>query len=211
MEVLISKKTRKDINKEKVTKAALKFFSEKGIENSKVSEIAESVGLTERSAFRYFETKNDLVLASALYFWNNAVLNINNSLLNENYDNLNGLEKIKIILSKYGDLYHTSKKELIFCDEAETYLNRTEKVALLKRRPPLNLEQSNDPLAKAIREGLKDGSIKNIKEINLIYLNTYDALLGFIQKLSLTDELLSNEDANLRLKLFINSLIKMYE
>lgn len=211
MEVLISKKTRKDINKEKVIKAALKFFSEKGIENSKVSEIAESVGLTERSAFRYFETKNDLVLVSALYFRNNAVLNINNSLLNENYDNLNGFEKIKIILSKYGDLYHTSKKELIFCDEAETYLNRIEKATLLKRRPPLNLEESSDPLAKAIREGLKDGSIKNIKEINLIYLNTYDALLGFIQKLSLTDELLSNEDANLRLKLFINSLIKMYE
>ena len=59
---------RKNIHKEKVIYAALEFFSENGIENSKVSDIANKAGVTERTVFRYFKTKNDLVLAAALLF-----------------------------------------------------------------------------------------------------------------------------------------------
>ena len=53
-----AKPSRKSQNKEKVVSAALDFFSEYGIENSKVGDIALQAGLTERSAFRYFKTKN---------------------------------------------------------------------------------------------------------------------------------------------------------
>ena len=47
-------------------------------------------------------------------------------------------------------------------------------------------------------------------DIGLIYLNTYDGLLGFMQKLALSEELSNEKDARRRLDLFIDSLIKMY-
>ena len=56
------KPTRKLQNKEKVIQIALEFFCDQGIENSKVSDIAARAGLTERTVFRYFATKSDLVL-----------------------------------------------------------------------------------------------------------------------------------------------------
>lgn len=201
---------RKNIHKEKVIYAALEFFSENGIENSKVSDIANKAGVTERTVFRYFKTKNDLVLAAALLFWNNRVSEINELMKDDEIKNLNGIDRVKFILKKYTELYDFAKKELIFCYEAETYLNRSEKLILLKNRPPKDFNKSNDPLAKAIRVGLKDKTIKNNDNIDLIYLNTYDSLLGFMQKLALTEDLSNDENIKKRLDLFIDSIIKMY-
>ena len=52
-----------------VTEVALDCFLANGIEKTKVADIALRSGLTERSIFRYFETKADLVLAASLLYW----------------------------------------------------------------------------------------------------------------------------------------------
>ena len=51
-----------------VTEVALDCFLANGIEKTKVADIALRSGLTERSVFRYFETKADLVLAASLLY-----------------------------------------------------------------------------------------------------------------------------------------------
>lgn len=202
--------SRKTLHKEKVIHVALDFFSTFGIENSKVSDIAIKANLTERTVFRYFATKNDLVLATALLFWNSASSRINRLMEEEQNKSLKGIDKVRFILNQYASLYDSSKKELIFCDEAETYLSRCGKSILLSNRPPIDFYKSNEPLAKAIKDGILDKSIKDNKDIGLIYLNTYDGLLGFMQKLALSEELSNEKDARRRLDLFIDSLIKMY-
>lgn len=205
------KPTRKLQNKEKVIQIALEFFCDQGIENSKVSDIAVQAGLTERTVFRYFATKSDLVLASALYFWENAQANIRAQMEKNLQGALNGIDKVRFILNQYASLYESSKKELIFCDCAETYLNRSDRLVLLSHRPPVDFCQSTDPLAKAIKEGLVDGSIPPNKNIGLIYLNTYDGLLGFMQKLALSEENNRLAENKIRLELYVESLIKMYQ
>lgn len=206
-----TKPTRKLKNKEKVIQIALEFFCDQGIENSKVSDIAARAGLTERTVFRYFTTKSDLVLASALYFWENAQANIRLQMEKNLQGALNGIAKVRFILNQYASLYESSKKELIFCDCAETYLNRSDRLVLLSHRPPVDFYQSMDPLAKAIKDGLVDGSIPPNKNIGLIYLNTYDGLLGFMQKLALSEENNRLAENKIRLELYVESLIKMYQ
>lgn len=205
------KPSRRELNKERVVRVALSFFISLGIENSKVSEIGKSAGLTERSVFRYFETKNDLVLASALLFWKETVKAIEEKIEVLSTEKLSGIEEVGCILSLYANLYFTSKQELIFCEEAETYLNRSGKIIYLKNRPPLNFETSNDPLARAIKKGLKDGTIKNSSNIAFIYSNTYDSLLGFLQKMALNNDLMNDEIAKNRLNLFVESIIGIYK
>lgn len=206
-----NKSSRKELNKEKVIKVALSFFVKYGIEMSKISEIGKAAGLTERSVFRYFETKNNLVLATALLFWKKAVKNIKEKMDLTMDAKLSGIEQVRFVLSLYAELYFSSKEELIFCDEAETYLNRTGKIILLKNRPPLNFLESNEPLARAIKNGIEDGTIKNREEMCFIYSNTYDSLLGFLQKMALSNELMSDEVAKIRLNLFVDSIIGIYK
>lgn len=205
------KPTKKHKNKEKVIQMALEFFCDQGIENSKVSDIATKAGITERTVFRYFATKSDLVLAAALYFWENAQTNIRAQMEKNLRGALKGIDKVRFILNQYASLYESSKKELIFCDCAETYLNRSDRLVLLSHRPPIDFYQSTDPLAKAIKEGIEDGSILPNKNIGLIYLNTYDGLLGFMQKLALSEENNRLAENKVRLELYVESLIKMYQ
>ena len=47
-----------------VTEKALECFIKNGINNTRVSEIAAESGLTQRSVFRYFPSKDDIVIAA---------------------------------------------------------------------------------------------------------------------------------------------------
>ena len=62
----------RESNIQLVTEKALECFVERGIDNTRVSDIAKSAGLTERSVYRYFPTKSDIVIAAALCYWARA-------------------------------------------------------------------------------------------------------------------------------------------
>lgn len=207
----MEKSNRKENNKKRVIEAALKLFIKNGIENTKVTDIASASKLTERSVFRYFETKSDLVLSAALLFWNNAVLKINTEINKDKYEKMNGIKKVRAILNLYTGLFFSSKEELIFTIEAETYLNRCGKISLLENKPPIDFYKSNDPLAVAIKEGISDGSVKSIDNIELVYLNTYDCMLGLMQKMVLDKKSSETDIYKVRLELFIDSLMGIFE
>lgn len=195
-------------NKQKVTETALECFVNKGIFNTKISEIAEASGLTDRSIYRYFENKVDLVLQAALLFWDSNVKKAeqvyNNSMVNE----LRGTEQIREVLLSYAQLYFTDRKRLIFIHEAEIFLYHERKGSHLSSRPPLPYSSFSAPLSKAIKRGLEDGSIR--KDINheSLYYSAYDSLLGLMQKMAINNEYapLSDEDAYVRLHDFCDLL-----
>lgn len=177
--------TRKEANISRVVRVALTKFVRDGIEGSKVSDIAKIAHLTERSVFRYFETKSDLVLASGLLFWQEVKNLVSKNIHNPNDSPNKGIEDIEEILNKYTSVYFNYYKQLIFVHEAESYLYRSGKELLSKTNVLTSYESSEDPLALAIQKGLKDGSVRSDINIEDAYLNTYDSLLGFLQKLAL--------------------------
>lgn len=199
-------------NKQNVVEAALACFIEHGIERTKISEIARRAELTERSIYRYFETKADLVLSAALLFWEENQKKIERSLADSAQDK-KGIEQIYDILCAYAELYFTSRQKIIFVQEAEGYLNRNGKSAFLDNKPPTPFFGSRAPLAKAIRAGIADGSVKAGDNVELLYYNTYDALLGLLQKMAIMrDESAANEiDARQRLSSFCALLTASFE
>jgi AcrR family transcriptional regulator len=199
-------------NKRTVIEAALACFLEQGIEQTKISEIARRAELTERSIYRYFETKADLVLASALLFWDDNQQKIERAHA-DSAQSKSGTAQIYEILCAYADLFFTNRREIIFVQEAEGYLNRNGKSALLDNKPPTPYESSRAPLANAIRAGIADGSVKAGANVELLYYNTYDALLGLLQKMAMTQDGLATSgiDARERLNRFCRLLTASFE
>lgn len=182
--------SRKEANIQKVINAALDSFIKYGIEDSKISDIAATAGLTERSVFRYFDTKSDLVLAAAMLFWDRvkkSVTKSGNEVLEDNKANPNssGIKEVETILKNYTHIYFNQSKQLVFVHEAEAYLYRHGKEKLLNNSPILSFQDSTDPLAIAIKKGLEDGSICKDIDIEDLYYNTYDSILGVLQKLAI--------------------------
>lgn len=188
-------------NKRTVIEAALACFLEKGIEQTKISEVARRAELTERSVYRYFETKADLALAAALLFWEDNQQKIEQAHA-RSAEEKSGIAQIYEILCAYADLYFTNRQKIIFVQEAEVYLNRNGKSALLDNKPPTPYESSHAPLANAIRAGLADGSVRANVNVKLLYYNTYDALLGLLQKMAISQDGVATNGIDARQRLF---------
>ena len=171
-------------NKQRVVKTALDYFVEKGIERSRVSDIAKDSGLTERSVFRYFENKPALVLDALLYLWNSRITEMSNYFRDLEINDLTGKERCLKILLAYGSLFMPSKKELIFVEEAEVYLYRMNLQDKIKFDPLKPYVDGEGPLQKAIKKGIADGSIRDCEELEYFYNNCFDTLLGLLQKLA---------------------------
>ncbi len=168
-----------------VTEKALDCFLENGIEKTKISDIAQLSGLTERSVFRYFETKADLVLAASLLYWNRVLERIDR-MSHENSDgSTTGLEDAGKILICYSKLYRLDPKGMRFTLDAELTLHSAGRLHEIRNQPPEPYETSGGPMAKAIRKGLADGSISPEVDVKEIYYNSYDAILGIMQRLSI--------------------------
>lgn len=198
-------------NKRTVIEAALDCFIEQGIEQTKISEIARRAELTERSVYRYFENKADLALSAALLFWDDNQQKIERAHVKSAPDQ-SGIAQIYEILCAYAELYFSDRQKIIFVQEAEGYLNRNGKSALLDNKPPTPFESSRAPLANAIRAGIADGSVKSAN-VELLYYNTYDALLGLLQKMAITQDGAATNgiDAKQRLTSFCKLLTASFE
>ena len=98
----------REANIKKVVKKALEMFTENGIVNTKVNDIAIACNLTERSLFRYFKTKSDLVIASCIMFWRN--------LYQESFKAYDSLDKNIDIFEK---IFQVGFRYFISCKEIE--------------------------------------------------------------------------------------------
>ena len=206
----MSNSETREKNKQKVVETALNFFVEQGIDQTKVKDVAESAGLTERSVFRYFPTKADLVLAAAVYFWEQTVQGSKEVWESIEKENKPGTEQILQILTAYAFIFFERKKELIFIGEAELYLYRLDMLKNFKSKPVTSYKSGTGPLSKAIRREIKAGNLKESKELELFYLNCFDSVLGLLQKLATQayDNNLTEDEQKERLSCFCKSLVK---
>ncbi len=168
-----------------VVEKALGCFIEQGIEKTKVSQIAERAGLTERSVFRYFKTKTDLVLAASYMYWDKVMEYIEKKHPAEEREGMTGLEEIGELLCCYSELYLDDPKGIRFTLDAELILHAAGKNQEHRNQPPEPYESSNGQVARAIRKGLADGSIPPDVDVKELYYNSYDSILGIMQRLSI--------------------------
>lgn len=206
------KPSRRDINKERVIRQALRCFVEKGIESTKISDIAKLADITDRSIYRYYATKADLVLDTALLFWSEAMEQVDGQAQLALSGEKCGAECILSILRGYAHLYFTHRQIFVFVHEAEAYLNRCGKALLVENKPPAPFEDCAGPLSAAIHKGIKDGSVRTDIDLSSLYYNTYDALLGLLQKLAIggRNNAVDEENARIRLDQFCAMMESFY-
>lgn len=85
-------------NIKKVLQEAIKCFQEFGIENSKISTIAKRSGVDQRSIYRYFSGKEDLVTKATLYFWKHIFNDWDSLKSRPDFQNLTGKEQVQTVL-----------------------------------------------------------------------------------------------------------------
>lgn len=178
----MSMEEKRDRNRRLVTERALELFLEKGVDGVTIREVAERSGLTERSVYRYFYTRADLVLACSFLFWDGIREEVEKLVSDASYKGMKGIDQIRIMLKFYSSLFVKSPEGVRFILGAEMALDKSGVNVDIKDRPPGRYEDASTPLVHAIKAGIEDGSVSADVDHAEIYYMLYDAILGTMQR-----------------------------
>ena len=138
-----------------VTQTALACFVENGIDKTTIRDIAHRAGLTERSVYRYFATKDELVVAAAFLYWDRAKAQAAQALVSARQPGMTGIEEIRVLLHSYAGLIFTDPAGIRFSLDAEVALCNAGRQHAVVNRPPERFEvaRSRRPSAAASPTG----------------------------------------------------------
>ena len=129
-----------------VTQTALACFVENGIEKTTIRDIAQHAGLTERSVYRYFAGKDELVIAAAYLYWDRAKELAAQSLAKQRRRGMTGIEEIRVLLRSYAELIFTDPAGIRFSLDAEVALCNAGRQHAVINRPPERFEVAPGPI-----------------------------------------------------------------
>ena len=176
----------KDLKRSFLITVATDLFLANGIEEVTIGDIAKAAEVGEMTIYRYFGKKQSIV--------NEVVINLQEKVL-LNYFKLdsgvNGFEKLSIFYNSYLEVFKTRPQYFRFIREFDL---------LMMKEDDKNLKQYEDGLSyfkkayfDAYELGLKDKTVKEVKELELFYFTSTHALIELCKKLSYEQSVLEQD------------------
>lgn len=171
-----------------IVDAAEKVFFEKGLDASSMDDVAEKAELSKGTLYLYFKSKEELYLA--IHLRGNRILR--DMFAEAANSPFNGLEKTRAIgrayfeyFQKYPDYFNA----MIYYESREINLAETSPVA---QQCMLLGKETLDILAQAIRDGIKDGSIRSSIDPVKTAISLWGQSTGIIQIIALKEDIINH-------------------
>lgn len=165
------------------------LFMTRNISDVTIKDIADEAGVGEATVYRYFKTKNNIVIQCAM--------NLGKGVFEEYFElskGKTGLEKLDIFYNAYLKIFKKSPGHFYFIKEFDAFMCSRGEVSLLEYETSL-VSQFKDIFMEAYELGLKDGTVKEIKNIDVFYFSTTHSLLELCKKLSMKKGILEQDKA----------------
>lgn len=205
---------QKKRRKEEVVLAASEVFKKQGIENTKMTDIAEKAEIGVASVYRYFKTKPDLAVEVACKFWSDEISELYQYYTQEEFLHKNGITKVKEILEVYLKLYEEHQDFIRFMDEFDRYVIK-ENISKEKLKTyEKSIIDLKSLLLNAIEEGNEDGTIRRDLAREEFYFSINHALMSLCQKLILRSDVLESDKyvkSEDQIKMIIEMAVKYIE
>ena len=153
-------------NIEKVFKAAMTLFSKQNVTNTTLQMIADEAGVSTRSIVNYFNTRENLLLATHQRYIEYAFVELNKFGETEEYQKLNGREQVlaltrhilEFVPKYYNHIY--AMKEIVI--EVTAAGIASDEKFISECVMSLSL-----PVIEAMKKGMKDGSVNLPNGLNI--------------------------------------------
>ena len=157
---------------------ATDLFMSRSIQEVTIRDIAISAQVGEATIYRYFGKKQELVVQAAMKI---------QGIVSKDYfrldEKLNGFQKLEAFYLSYLNIFDNHRDFYKFLSEFDSYMSVENKDVL---NPYENaIDQYKSAFMNAYKQGLKDGSVKEQKDIELFYFSTTHSILELCKKLAL--------------------------
>ena len=193
----------KDFKLDFILNTATELFVTCGIGDVTIKDIADKAEIGEATVYRYFGTKTNIVLACALALGKKAY---------EEFFDLSkgktGYEKVEIFFNSYLNLFKKSPSYFYCIKEFDAYMCARGEVSLNEYEKSIDLFKKD--FMEAYKLGLSDGSVKEIKQVEVFYYSTTHALLELCKKLSMKKGVLEQDKSlkkNSEIKCLVNIIL----
>jgi len=155
------------------------IFAETGIERVTMKDVAKAAGIGIASLYRYYSTKQELVLAIGTWAWQQYVAEQMAKLGKAEEQKKTGAERLELYLNAFLDLYRNHKDLLRFNQFFNVYL-QSEHIPLDKLRPYNTLiGKLEERFALSCQAGQEDGTLrKDLSEEEIFSTVTHLMLAG---------------------------------
>jgi AcrR family transcriptional regulator len=177
----------KDVKFEFILNTATELFMTRNISDVTIKDIADAAGVGEATVYRYFKTKNNIVVACAI--------NLGKSVYKDYFDmskGKTGYDKLEMFYKSYLNLFKKSPSHFYFVREFDAYMIAHSDVSLVDYEKGL-VDQFANVFIEAYEAGLADGSVKEVKNVEIFYFATTHALLELCKKLSMKKGVLEQD------------------
>lgn len=176
----------KDKAKDFIIDEACKLFLEKSISGVTMSDIAKEVGVGDATMYRYFGTKQNIVMAVAV--------KLAKEVYEEYFANSSkktGYERIKDFFYRYLEIFVKHNSYFSFIREFDAFI-LTEAKEKFDYESEIDLYK--DRFFEAYKLGLEDGSISRLDNPELFYYSTTHSLLNLCKTLSFNGSLITQDE-----------------
>ncbi|MBU3110132.1 TetR/AcrR family transcriptional regulator [Clostridium lacusfryxellense] len=184
---------QKKKRKKEVVIAAISVFKENGIDNSKMTDIAERAEIGVATVYRYFKTKTEIVIAAAAILWEEKISILYNKFSEATFMTINGADRVREILNLFIEVYQKYPEFISFLEHFDNYIVK-ESISIEDLMSYENIIiDTKSAIFHAIDQGKKDGSIKNAIDNDSFYITITHSLMSLCQKLILRGTILKSD------------------
>jgi AcrR family transcriptional regulator len=194
--------------KENIIKTAFQLFSENGIHNVALVQIAKESKIGVATVYRYFGNKKTIINECANYIWEEITKLVEIKISSLEFLKLTGIEKMEGLLVMFYDLYNNNKQYLKFISEYDAYIAQDILSPEEATRYNENFLVFHNIGLSFFEEGIKDNTIKSEIEFDNFYYSITRALLDVSMK-GANSPILLETDKTVTIETQIKQLILM--
>lgn len=195
--------TIKDAKRNFVIETATDLFLERSLHAVTIKDVAKASGLGEATIYRYFSGRGELVVACALKLQEKAERVFTERDLSDD-----GFRRIAKFYGAYLETFEKRPELYRFLSEFDAFC--ISEGALDLEEYADNMDKFFDAFISAYRDGIEDGSVRRIDDVELFYYSTAHAVLSLCKKLALEGGLLrqdSRTDGKAEIGLLIDVIL----
>ena len=189
---------QKNARIERILLAAFSLFSHNGFDAIAMTDIAKEAEIGVASLYRYFETKDEIAIRTAMWAWESQKKLIMPILNDTGYYAKSGIEELEEIFDLFCKLFQNEPDffRYIYFFDAYIVCQKIDSERLLPYQEVIQSVQTL--IGNAIHKGIEDGSISKDYKDNekQLYFSLMHTLFSVTQKLTLTGKMLKMDETN---------------
>jgi len=203
----------KDVRMDRIDAAvesAARLYMEKGIDEIKMTDIADECQIGVASLYRYFGTKQKFTIRVAAYIWKQQMKLFEGIYDSEYYHSKTGLEQIEELMKVFYVMHQAQSSFLRFVANFDAYIVR-EDISQEELTEYNSAVLDTMPLMEqAILKGTEDGTIRQGVDTKLYYFTVSHSLMSLCQKLACgrlldsDDPMGGDDEVLLAIKMFVS-------